>query len=94
VAGQHPPRRGEGHRRFRKGQKSISKVRTQPHLQQRLALDLYRDLWAAIRDHTLEALHRARAQNPYSVHRPGSDPDSDHCCCLRVSFSCFSSVPP
>jgi Transposase len=73
-------------RRFRKAQKSIYKVRTKPHLQQRLALDLYRDLWAAKRDHTLKALHRARAQNSYSCHRPRSDPDSDHCCCLRVDL--------
>jgi hypothetical protein len=54
-------------RRFRKAQKSIYRVRTLRHLQQRLALDLHRELWAAKRARTLKTLHRAR-----------SDPDSAH----------------
>jgi hypothetical protein len=66
-------------RRFRKAQKTIYKVRTKPHLQQRLALDLYRDLWAAKRDHTLKTLQRARAHKLDAFHLPRSDPDSDHC---------------
>src|SRR5207237_10858665 len=55
-------------RRFRKAQKSIYGVRTQRHLEQRLALDMNRELRAAQRARTLKTLHRAR-----------SDPDSGHC---------------
>jgi hypothetical protein len=54
-------------RRFRKAQKSIYRVRTLPHLRQRLALDLYRELGAAKRDQTLKALHRVRSR-PNSAH--------------------------
>ena len=57
-------------RRFRKAQQSIYSVRTKPHLQQRLALDMNRELRAAKRARTLKTLHRAR-----------SDPESGHCCC-------------
>jgi transposase len=55
-------------RRFRKTQKSVYSVRTKPHLQQRLALDMHRELRAAKRAHTLKTLHGAR-----------SDPESGHC---------------
>jgi hypothetical protein len=48
-------------RRFRKAQQSIYSVRTKPHLQQRLALDLYRELHTLKRRQTLKALHRARS---------------------------------
>jgi hypothetical protein len=54
-------------RRFRKAQKSIYRVRTLRHLQQRLALDLHRELWAAKRAQTLKTLHRARSA-PASAH--------------------------
>jgi hypothetical protein len=54
-------------RRFRKAQKSIYCVRTKEHLEQRLALDLHRELRATKRAQTLKTLHRAR-----------SDPDSAH----------------
>jgi hypothetical protein len=57
-------------RRFRKAQKSIYSVRTKAHLQQRLALDMNRELRADQRARTLKTLHRAR-----------SDPKSGHCCC-------------
>jgi hypothetical protein len=57
-------------RRFRKAQQSIYSVRTKPHLQQRLALDMNRELRAGQRAQTLKTLHHAR-----------SDPDSGHCCC-------------
>jgi hypothetical protein len=57
-------------RRFRKAQQSIYSVRTKPHLQQRLALDMNRELRATKRGQTLKTLHHAR-----------SDPDSGHCCC-------------
>jgi Transposase len=56
-------------RRFRKAQKSIYGVRTKRHLEERLALDMNRELRAAKRAQTLKTLHRAR-----------SDPNSGHCC--------------
>lgn len=68
-------------RRFRKAQKSIYGVRTKAHLQQRLALDLHRELRAGKRAGTVKTLHRARSPTRFSFHRPRSDPDSDHCCC-------------
>jgi len=57
-------------RRFRKAQQNIYSVRTKEHLQQRLALDMNRELRAAKRARTMKTLHHAR-----------SDPDSGHCCC-------------
>jgi len=55
-------------RRFRKAQKSIYGVRTQEHLEQRLALDRNRELRASKRARTMKTLHHAR-----------SDPESGHC---------------
>jgi hypothetical protein len=55
-------------RRFRKAQKSIYGVRTKRHLEQRLALDMNRELRAGKRARTLKTLHGAR-----------SDPESGHC---------------
>jgi Transposase len=55
-------------RRFRKAQRSIYSVRTRPHIQQRLALDMNRELRAGKRARTLKTLHHAR-----------SDPESAHC---------------
>jgi hypothetical protein len=57
-------------RRFRKAQQSIYSVRTKPHLQQRLALDMNRELRATKRAQTMKTLLHAR-----------SDPDSGHCWC-------------
>lgn len=57
-------------RRFRKAQKRIDGVRTQRHLEQRLALDMNRELRAERRARTLKTLHHAR-----------SDPESGHPCC-------------
>jgi Transposase len=48
-------------RRFRKAQKSIYSVRTKQHLEQRLALDLYREQRAGKRACTLKTLHHARS---------------------------------
>jgi hypothetical protein len=48
-------------RRHRKMQKSIYRVRTQPHIQGRIALDLLRDAQASPRRTTAGSLHRARA---------------------------------
>ena len=60
-------------RRFRKAQKSIYRVRSQRHIEQRLALDMNRELRAEKRARTLKTLHHAR-----------SDPESGHSCCLSV----------
>jgi hypothetical protein len=54
-------------RRFRKAQKSIYSARTKPHLEERLALDLNRELQTAKRARTRKTLHDAR-----------SDPESGH----------------
>jgi hypothetical protein len=62
-------------RRFRKAQESIYGVRTKRHLEQRLALDMNRELRANKRAQTLKTLHRTR-----------SDPGSGHCCCYSVTF--------
>jgi len=50
-----------GNRRHRKMQKSIYRVRTQPHIQGRIALDLLRDAQTPPRRTTAGSLHRARA---------------------------------
>lgn len=55
-------------RRFRKAQRSIYSVRTKPHIEQRLALDMNRELRGNKRTRTLKTLHHAR-----------SDPESAHC---------------
>lgn len=51
-----------GNRRHRNAQKTIYRVRTQPALEGRLALDLQRHRQAGTRAATLHTLHRARAQ--------------------------------
>jgi hypothetical protein len=65
-------------RRYRKAQKSIYRVRTKHHREQRIALDMNRELRAAKRARTLKSLHLAR-----------SDPGFGHCCCVSVRFSAF-----
>lgn len=52
-----------GNRRHRKMQKTIYRVRTQPALEGRLALDLQRERQASTRASTLKCLHAARAQS-------------------------------
>jgi hypothetical protein len=54
-------------RRFRKAQKSIYSARTKPHLEERLALDLNRELQTAQRARTRKTLHDARS-GPESGH--------------------------
>jgi transposase-like protein len=49
-------------RRFRKAQKSIYCVRTKQHLEQRLALDTYREHQAPRRQQTAKTLHQARSR--------------------------------
>jgi Transposase len=48
-----------GNRRFRKAQKSIYSVRTKPHLEQRLALDMQREQRAKGQRRTLKTLHQS-----------------------------------
>jgi hypothetical protein len=55
-------------RRFRKAQKSIYSARTKAHIEQRIALDMNRELRAGKRARTLNTLHSTR-----------SDPESGHC---------------
>jgi len=66
-------------RRFRKAQQSVYSVRTKPHLEQRLALDMNRELRAPRRARTLKALHRDRDPTQKTLHLARSDPESDHC---------------
>jgi hypothetical protein len=50
-----------GNRRHRKMQKTVYRVRTAPHIHDRMALDLFREARASPRGQTLQALHQARA---------------------------------
>jgi hypothetical protein len=50
-----------GNRRHRKMQKTVYRVRTRPHLRQRIALDLLREAQTVARNQTTQTLHRARA---------------------------------
>ena len=50
-----------GNRRHRKMQKTVYRVRTHRSLEQRMALDLLREMHAAGRQHARKALHRARS---------------------------------
>jgi Transposase len=52
-----------GNRRFRKAQKSIYSVRTKPHLEQRLSLDMQREQRAKGQRRTLKTLHRSRSES-------------------------------
>lgn len=52
-----------GNRRFRKAQKGIYSVRTQQHLEERLALDLQRERRTRPRAQTMKTLHRARSDS-------------------------------
>ena len=50
-----------GNRRHRKMQKAVYRVRTGPHISQRIALDMLRDLQGQGRLQTTQVLHYARA---------------------------------
>jgi Transposase len=52
---------GRGNRRHRKMQKTVYRVRTQEHLNNRIALDMLRDAQQEGRGKTLKALHQTRA---------------------------------
>ena len=51
-----------GNRRHRKMQKSIYRVRTRDHLSERLAVDMYRDLYLAEAKQTIRTLHLERGR--------------------------------
>jgi hypothetical protein len=59
-----------GNRRHRKMQKSIYRVRTQAHIQGRIALDLWREAQAPPRRTTAGSLHRARADAACAARAP------------------------
>ena len=50
-----------GNRRHRKMQKTVYSVRTQPHVRQRIALGLLREMNAAGRDAAIKTLHEERS---------------------------------
>jgi hypothetical protein len=50
-----------GNRRHRKMQKAVYRVRTRPHISERIAVDMLRDAQAQGRLHTTRTLHHARA---------------------------------
>lgn len=58
-----------GNRRHRKMQKTVYRVRTCAHINQRLALDLFREARASPRGQTILALHQARAASRQSLAR-------------------------
>ena len=51
-----------GHRRYRKMQKTVYRVRTQEHIQDRIALDMVRGAQQDDRQKTVKTLHRERAE--------------------------------
>ena len=56
-----------GNRRHRKMQKTVYRVRTKRSLQQRMALDLLREMHANGRNHASKTLHRARTPSRFSA---------------------------
>lgn len=56
-----------GNRRHRKMQKTVYRVRTKHSLEQRMALDLLREMHAAGRHQASTTLHRARSPNRFSA---------------------------
>ena len=59
-----------GNRRHRKMQKTVYRVRTKRNLERRMALDLLREMNAAGRERTRQALHRARSPGRFTVEAP------------------------
>ena len=51
-----------GNRRHRKMQKTVYRVRTQPTISGRIALDMFRDAQGPPRTETMKTLHHARAR--------------------------------
>lgn len=58
-----------GNRRHRKMQKTVYRVRTGAHINERMALDLFREARAGPRGKTLQALHQARAASRQLIRR-------------------------
>jgi hypothetical protein len=58
-----------GNRRHRKMQKTVYRVRTGAHINDRMALDLFREARASPRGQTLQALHQARAASRQLIRR-------------------------
>jgi hypothetical protein len=50
-----------GNRRFRKMQKTVYRVRTYENIRQRIAMDMFRDLYLPLRLQTIQSLHETRA---------------------------------
>ena len=50
-----------GNRRFRKMQKTVYRVRTHENIRNRIAMDMFRDLYLPLRHQTIQSLHQARA---------------------------------
>jgi DNA-binding PadR family transcriptional regulator len=50
-----------GNRRFRKMQKTVYRVRTHENIRNRIAMDMFRDLYLPLRYQTIQSLHQARA---------------------------------
>lgn len=63
-----------GNRRHRKMQKTVYRVRTKESLEQRMALDLLREMHAVGRHQTSTTLHRARSPRRFSADRNAKKP--------------------
>ena len=63
-----------GNRRHRKMQKTVYRVRTKPSLEQRMALDLLREMHATGRRHASRTLHRARTPSRFSPDLSAAEP--------------------
>ena len=50
-----------GNRRFRKMQKTVYRIRTHENIRNRIAMDMFRDLYLPLRHQTIQSLHQARA---------------------------------
>jgi transposase len=59
-----------GNRRHRKMQKAVYRVRTKQSLEQRMALDLLREMYAAGRHRARKALHRGRTPSRFRDENP------------------------
>ena len=63
-----------GNRRHRKMQKTVYRVRTKRSLEQRMALDLLREMHAVGRRHASTTLHRARSPSRFSAELSEAEP--------------------
>lgn len=63
-----------GNRRHRKMQKTVYRVRTKRSLQQRMALDLLREMHACGRCHASRTLHRARTPSRFAAQPAAAEP--------------------